>query len=139
MASGDYKRAVASLERSIASQGTVPDGEWLAYMDQFPRDASTQAVEFAGLILKHYPTSGEARTRLGARQGVLKKYAEAKLTLEKTIDLGLDDAMTHWRLGEVFEQTGDTKRAAASYKKSLELEGDLPEERTAAYGRFMDR
>lgn len=139
MASGDYTRAVESLEASLNQYEGATARTWLEYMPSFPPSAAEQASAFAELIVKANPDSSQALVELGAWQLERDEIEKAKTSLQKAISIAPKNALAHWRMGEALEKDGDRKRARAAFRKSLSLRGPLAEERREAYKRFDDR
>ncbi len=73
-------------------------------------------VDFAEIIVRANPESARALVALGAWQTVAGETARAKASLRKATAASPDDAMAHWRMGELLEQDGEShaSRAAAT-------------------------
>lgn len=135
-AAGEYGRAVSSLKASLAEHAGAEADVWLAYSSHFPTRRVEHAVAYATALTEAYPDSGKAQAQLGAWQAVAGDADAAKANLTAAAAALPEDAMAHWRLGEVLEAEGDRKGAATAYQRSLSLSGPFAEERAAAYERF---
>lgn len=135
LGSGDYGRAVKSLQASLQAHPQAPPEAWLVYMASFPRAKAHHAAVFARALATTYPQSAAVRVALGAWLDLTGNEREAKQHLEQALALEPNNPMAHWRLGEVLEQQGQNERAREHYKASVELDGELVEERRSEYTR----
>ena len=129
LGSGDYARAAVCLDASLRGLPNAPASTWLAYLNSFPRARASEAVEFARLLAEHYPQEADAHVALGAWLDVTGNEKEAREHLQQALKLDPNNAMAHWRLGEVLEQFNDAEAARKEYRLSAKRDGELAEER----------
>lgn len=137
--SGQFKRAVVSLELSLEQHGGADAEVWLQYMDSFTRSAAPQAVAFSEVIVQAYPKSTSALVTLGGWQAVAGQLESARKSLANAIASTPTDAMAHWRMGELLELEGDHDGAMAAFRKSLALKGAWAEERQEIFDELAQR
>jgi Tfp pilus assembly protein PilF len=77
------------------------------------------------------PLDAEMNVGLGIGLYFARRYGEASEQLRRTIDLEPQFWFAHTYLGHVYEQTGRLPDAIAEFKKAAELEGSIPETRSA--------
>jgi Flp pilus assembly protein TadD len=135
LGSGEYARAVSSLDSSLRGHPRAPASTWLAYVHRFPRARAAHAVSFARLLVAHYPQDASVHVALGAWLDVTGDEKEAKQQLQRALELEPKHAMALWRLGEVTEQFNDAEGARKRYLASVKLDGELAEERRSEYAR----
>lgn len=135
LGSGDYARAVSSLDASLHGHPHAPASAWLAYVHGFPRAQAEHAVSFARLLAAHYPQDASVHVALGAWLDLTGNEKEAKEHLERALELEPKHPMAFWRLGEVTEQFNDAEGARKRYQASVKLDGELAEERRSEYAR----
>jgi tetratricopeptide (TPR) repeat protein len=135
LGSGDYGRAIESLEASLRAHTQTPPEVWLQHLGGFPRAKANHAAVFARAIVTKYPDNASAHVALGAWLDVTGHDKEAKYHLERALALDSTHAMAHWRLAEVLEQSSDSDGAREHYKASIALDGELTDERREEYQR----
>jgi tetratricopeptide (TPR) repeat protein len=133
LGSGDYGRAVKSLEASLRSHPQAPPEVWLEYLASFPRSKANHAAVFARLLVAQYPSHADAHVAVAAWLDVTGNEREAKQHLEQALALEPQNPMAHWRMGEVLEQFNDSEGARERYKASVAIDGELAEERRSEY------
>ena len=93
----------------------------LAYLYVDDLDKPEKALPYIQKVYKLMPQDPNVLDTYGWVLGKLKRYAEAKKYLQRSIERDPELVAARYHLGWVFEQTGDPKRALMHYRLGMEM------------------
>ncbi|MBT3199007.1 MAG: tetratricopeptide repeat protein [Phycisphaerales bacterium] len=93
----------------------------LAYLYVDDLNEPEKALPYVQKVIRLRPQDPNVLDTYGWVMGKLKRYAEAKKYLQRSIERDPELAACRFHLGWIFEQTGDRKQAIKHYRLGLEL------------------
>ncbi|MDP6045110.1 MAG: tetratricopeptide repeat protein, partial [Phycisphaerae bacterium] len=98
----------------------------LAYLFVDDLNEPEKALPYVQKVIKLRPQDPNVLDTYGWVMGKLKRYADAKKFLLRSIERNPELAACRYHLGWVFEQTGDRAQALKHYRLGLELVRSTP-------------
>jgi tetratricopeptide (TPR) repeat protein len=109
---------VAELRQKIATQPTTALYLRLGRL-LLRREALPEALAAFDAALQLNPRSHEAKTGKGAILGRMGQGEQAEALLREALANNPDPVWTHYELGRLYEERGESARAIEEYKKGL--------------------
>lgn len=116
-----YDESIADLEKAIKVDSLQPMYYHLLadnYLDYFK---SRKALETMEKVSNMFPKRIETQLKLAEFQLILKRHADAQLTVQRILQIQPQNAEAYMMGGMIFKDMGDESKARAGFQKAIEL------------------
>jgi tetratricopeptide (TPR) repeat protein len=121
-----------ALEQSLAF-GANADSEYLLGLIAETEGDADGALRWLQRTLKSDPSCAAAQTLLGIVYAEQKNYAQARVTLERAVQLNAKDLRAHYQLGLVYAKLGEKERAQQMFAISDQLRKGQRDQETVGF------
>lgn len=127
-----YAEARTALEQSLGF-GHKAESEYLLGLIAENEGDAEGALKWLQLTLKTDPSYAAAQTLLGVVYAELKNYSQARLTLERAVELNKTDLRAHYQLGLVYAKLGEKVRAQQMFEIADQLRKEQRDQETVGF------